>query len=229
MTARRRSISWTRTTRSSRPTPRFSRTCSRRWTRCRTRCGSTCAIPKDLFLAQVNNYRLYHITDPVARYNQEDVWNFPTELFGENSSPVPVQPYYVIMRLPGESKEEFVLIMPLTPARRAEHDRVGGRALRRRQLRQARNVPFPHGLARVRAPAGGVAYRPGPGGVFADQPMEPVRIASDPRQPADDPDRQREPVRRAYLSSGRDEPAAGVEARRGGQRQSHRHGTDAGT
>jgi hypothetical protein len=74
--------------------------------------------PEDLFLAQVNNYRLYHITDPVSRYNQEDVWNFPTELFGENSSPVPVEPYYVIMRLPGESEEEFVLIMPLTPARR---------------------------------------------------------------------------------------------------------------
>jgi uncharacterized protein len=74
--------------------------------------------PEDLFLAQLNNYRLYHITDPVARYNQEDVWNFPTELFGENTSPVPVQPYYVIMRLPGETKEEFVLIMPLTPARR---------------------------------------------------------------------------------------------------------------
>jgi uncharacterized membrane protein (UPF0182 family) len=71
--------------------------------------------PEDLFLAQVNNYRIYHITDPVARYNQEDVWNIPTELFGESSSPIPVEPYYVIMKLPGETEEEFVLIMPLTP------------------------------------------------------------------------------------------------------------------
>ncbi len=74
--------------------------------------------PEDLFLAQINNYRIYHITDPTARYNQEDVWNIPTELFGENSSPIAVEPYYVIMRLPGETQEEFVLIMPLTPARR---------------------------------------------------------------------------------------------------------------
>ena len=42
--------------------------------------------PEDLFQAQVNKYRLYHITDPVARYNQEDIWNIPTELFGENES-----------------------------------------------------------------------------------------------------------------------------------------------
>lgn len=74
--------------------------------------------PEDLFLAQINNYRLYHITDPVARFNQEDVWSIPTELFGESSAPIPVAPYYVIMKLPGETEEEFVLIMPLTPARR---------------------------------------------------------------------------------------------------------------
>jgi hypothetical protein len=74
--------------------------------------------PEDLFLAQVNNYRLYHITDPVSRYNQEDVWNIPTELFGDSNTPIPVEPYYVIMKLPDETEEEFVLIMPLTPALR---------------------------------------------------------------------------------------------------------------
>ena len=74
--------------------------------------------PEDLFLAQINNYRTYHITDPVARYNQEDIWNIPTELFGESATPIPLDPYYVIMKLPGETEEEFVLIMPLTPAMR---------------------------------------------------------------------------------------------------------------
>ena len=72
--------------------------------------------PEDLFLAQVNAYRLYHITDAGVLYNQEDVWNIPNEIFG--SAEVPVEPYYVIMRLPGETEEEFVLILPLTPARR---------------------------------------------------------------------------------------------------------------
>lgn len=73
--------------------------------------------PEDLFLAQVQLYRKYHIRDANVLYNQEDIWNIPTELFA--NSEVPVQPYYVIMRIPGEAQEEFALILPLTPARRA--------------------------------------------------------------------------------------------------------------
>ncbi len=72
--------------------------------------------PEDLFLAQANAYRIYHIKDPGVLYNKEDVWNIPNEIFGASESAV--QPYYVIMRLPGETREEFVLILPLTPARR---------------------------------------------------------------------------------------------------------------
>ena len=72
--------------------------------------------PEDLFLAQVNQYRTYHITDPNALYNREDIWQVPTEIF--SGSEEPVQPYYVIMRIPGEATEEFALILPLTPARR---------------------------------------------------------------------------------------------------------------
>ncbi|MPZ48993.1 MAG: UPF0182 family protein [Dehalococcoidia bacterium] len=72
--------------------------------------------PEDLFLAQVNQYRTYHITDPNVLYNREDIWNIPTEII-EGSEQF-VQPYYVIMRIPGEATEEFALILPLTPARR---------------------------------------------------------------------------------------------------------------
>ena len=73
--------------------------------------------PEDLFLAQVSQYRTYHIKDAGALYNKEDIWNIPNELVGSSESPV--APYYVIMRIPGEPKEEFALILPLTPARRA--------------------------------------------------------------------------------------------------------------
>jgi uncharacterized membrane protein (UPF0182 family) len=73
--------------------------------------------PEDLFLAQANAYRTYHITDPNILYNKEDIWNIPTELAGGGEAMI--QPYYVTMRIPGESKEEFALILPLTPARRA--------------------------------------------------------------------------------------------------------------
>ena len=37
--------------------------------------------PEDMFLAQVNQYRTYHITDPGVLYNKEDIWNIPTEVF----------------------------------------------------------------------------------------------------------------------------------------------------
>lgn len=74
--------------------------------------------PEDLFQAQVEKYLLYHLTDPVARYNQEDVWAIPNEIAGGRDNEQPVQPYYVIMRIPGEPQEEFALIMPLTPRNR---------------------------------------------------------------------------------------------------------------
>ncbi|HLF77995.1 MAG TPA: UPF0182 family protein [Dehalococcoidia bacterium] len=73
--------------------------------------------PEDLFLAQVSQYRTYHITDPGVLYNKEDIWNIPSEVSGGGEAMV--QPYYVIMRIPGETTEEFALILPLTPARRA--------------------------------------------------------------------------------------------------------------
>ena len=72
--------------------------------------------PEDLFLAQVDKFRVYHLREAGALYNREDIWNFPRELSG--GAEVPVEPYYVIMRIPGEQTEEFALIIPLTPAQR---------------------------------------------------------------------------------------------------------------
>jgi uncharacterized membrane protein (UPF0182 family) len=72
--------------------------------------------PEDLFLRQAQQYLRYHITDPRALYNREDIWQIPTELFADNEQMV--EPYYVIMRIPGETEPEFALILPLTPARR---------------------------------------------------------------------------------------------------------------
>jgi uncharacterized membrane protein (UPF0182 family) len=74
--------------------------------------------PEDLFLAQVSQYRTYHIKDPGQLYNKEDLWQIPNEL-GPSGGEQPLAPYYIIMRLPGETTEQFVEILPLTPARRA--------------------------------------------------------------------------------------------------------------
>ncbi len=69
--------------------------------------------PEDFFLVQADIYRTYHMTDPQVFYNREDQWGFPRENYGGQT--VPMQPYYVIMRLPGERREEYMLMLPMVP------------------------------------------------------------------------------------------------------------------
>jgi len=73
--------------------------------------------PEDLFLIQAEIYRTYHMTSPDVFYNKEDLWNFPTESPGGARSVV--EPYYVIMKLPGGAREEFILMQPMTPTNRS--------------------------------------------------------------------------------------------------------------
>jgi uncharacterized membrane protein (UPF0182 family) len=53
------------------------------------------------------------MTDPQVFYNREDLWGFPRENYGGEVAPM--QPYYVIMRLPGESTPEYILMLPMVP------------------------------------------------------------------------------------------------------------------
>ncbi len=73
--------------------------------------------PEDLFLIQSEMYRTYHMTSPEVFYNKEDLWSRPIEGGGEQRSAA--DPYYVIMKLPGEAREELVLMQPMTPANRS--------------------------------------------------------------------------------------------------------------
>jgi uncharacterized protein len=72
-------------------------------------------VPVDLFNVQVGIYATYHISDPNVFFAREDVWDIPTAQTAPGSLATPVTPYYVLFRLPGESKPEFLLIMPFTP------------------------------------------------------------------------------------------------------------------
>ena len=77
--------------------------------------------PEDLFLIQAQLYRAYHMDAPEVFYNREDLWQFPRELVGidgGNSPGTTMAPYYTIMRLPGEPREEFVLMLPMVPSQR---------------------------------------------------------------------------------------------------------------
>ena len=65
--------------------------------------------PEGLFTLQTSIYSTYHMTNPAVFYNREDQWDVPV-LDGEQ-----MQPYYTIMRLPGESRAEFIQMLPFTP------------------------------------------------------------------------------------------------------------------
>jgi uncharacterized membrane protein (UPF0182 family) len=68
--------------------------------------------PSRFLQVQASMFAAYHMTDAKVFYNKEDLWEVPT--FTER----PMEPYYTIMKLPGEKKEEYILLMPYTPARR---------------------------------------------------------------------------------------------------------------
>jgi uncharacterized protein len=76
--------------------------------------------PEDLFSAQNLMTRVYHLpaTDQGATilYNQEDRWAIPEDVSAGQAQPM--EPYYVIMRIPGEETEEFVLIQPMVAENR---------------------------------------------------------------------------------------------------------------
>lgn len=69
--------------------------------------------PEELFRLQAQVLTRYHMTNPQVFYNQEDVWELPKEVY--ERSEVEMEPYYVITRLPGEEREEFILMLPFTP------------------------------------------------------------------------------------------------------------------
>ena len=69
--------------------------------------------PEDLFLIQSKAYLSYHMTNPEVFYNREDMWRMPSEIYEGNEQQM--DPYYVIMRLPGYTQEEFLLFLPFTP------------------------------------------------------------------------------------------------------------------
>jgi uncharacterized protein len=77
--------------------------------------------PELLLSVQAEVYGLYHMTDPEVFYNREDLWTVATETgMGEGGEQTtqPMQPNFVLMKLPEESGLEFVEILPFTPANR---------------------------------------------------------------------------------------------------------------
>ncbi|MEG4572552.1 UPF0182 family protein [Microcoleus sp. N3A4] len=72
--------------------------------------------PVDLLSIQSERLLTYHMEDPQVFYNREDLWRVPNEIYGSEQQPV--EPYYLITKLPTETAEEFILLLPFTPVSR---------------------------------------------------------------------------------------------------------------
>ncbi len=65
--------------------------------------------PEEIFSLQTEVYTTFHMTNPAVFYNHEDDWEVPVI---DNEQ---MEPYYTIMRLPGEARAEFIQMLPFTP------------------------------------------------------------------------------------------------------------------
>jgi uncharacterized protein len=72
--------------------------------------------PEGIFALQSAVYATYHMTNPSVFYNKEDLWEVPA--IDGDARPQLMQPYYTVMRLPGERQAEFIQMLPFTPARK---------------------------------------------------------------------------------------------------------------
>jgi uncharacterized protein len=77
--------------------------------------------PEELLKLQATAFSLYHMRDPEVFYNREDLWSVASEVtLSEDREQVtrPLDPNFVLMKLPGERALEFVEILPFTPSNR---------------------------------------------------------------------------------------------------------------
>ncbi len=82
--------------------------------------------PEDLMTVQATQFANYHVQNAQVFYGKQDFWALPGDPqvpISEREKkagkkPPPLRPYYVQMRLPGDTSEEFALILPFTPAKR---------------------------------------------------------------------------------------------------------------
>ena len=69
--------------------------------------------PQEIFALQAQVFATFHMTNPAVFYNREDQWEIPA--FEANGTSTTMEPYYTIMKLPGESGTEYIQMLPFTP------------------------------------------------------------------------------------------------------------------
>jgi hypothetical protein len=69
--------------------------------------------PQAIFAMQAAMFATFHMTNPAVFYNREDQWEIPAFEVGGQAERM--EPYYTVMKLPGESGPEYIQMLPFTP------------------------------------------------------------------------------------------------------------------
>jgi uncharacterized membrane protein (UPF0182 family) len=69
--------------------------------------------PQTIFAIQAAMFSTYHMDRPDVFYNREDQWEVPA--IGTPGGEQRMEPYYAVMRLPGETQAEYIQMLPFTP------------------------------------------------------------------------------------------------------------------
>lgn len=88
--------------------------------------------PEDMFRIQSALYTTYHMRSAPEFYAKEDAWAIPGDAalaanlgVSDSERQRPLRPYYLLMRLPGETEEEFALIQPFIPTGEERRNLIG--------------------------------------------------------------------------------------------------------
>ncbi|HYI96217.1 MAG TPA: UPF0182 family protein, partial [Bryobacteraceae bacterium] len=81
-----------------------------------------------LFRGQNEIYRAFHMQDPEAFYNKEDLWDVSRSVYSQAQQGQSPAPTYVVATVPGGTKPEFLLLQSFTP--RSKDNLIGVMAAR---------------------------------------------------------------------------------------------------
>jgi uncharacterized protein len=76
-------------------------------------------VPEELFNVQTRMFGRYHVQDPQQFFRTDDQWTVPASPTDPSAQTLPSEAYYVVMRMPGEAKAEFLLLQPMVPKGRS--------------------------------------------------------------------------------------------------------------
>ena len=106
---------------------------------------------EELFFIQASIFTDYHMSDPRTFYNLEDRWQIASEVYA--GKPQLVEPYYTVIKLPGQKKEEYILMLPFIPnnkdnmvawmAARCDY-RIGATMLNNKMIRKKQASSIAH-------------------------------------------------------------------------------------